>query len=358
MKVAIITDIHFDCRGGSKYWITQFQKFFSEIFFPRIDKDKITHVLILGDTWEYRYKLGINAMNAAFAMFFDELEKRNIDVKIIYGNHDVAFRNTNDVNSIDFLGKMYNNVTVVKEPSNHLYGKLQIGLVPWINQSNYTQSIDFIKDTTATFLCGHFEVAGCEMTPGHVCEDGLSSKIFERFDAVLSGHFHTVSVTDNIHYISNPFWTTWGDYGQPKGFRILETDTLAMEYVQNPFEIYFKMKYDDSIDVLNFDYDQYENKHIKVFVKSFHEVNQNKFDIFIEKLGKVTETCEAQELEKIRLDADLSETGDFNEITLDNRKMIETYLKSVSKDNSLDYSSVSSLFFDILDEAKILMESD
>lgn len=357
MKFAIITDQHFDCRGGSRYWIEQQRKFYSEIFFPEIDRQGIDTLLILGDTWEYRYKLGVNSMNAAFGMFFDELEKRNIKTFMIYGNHDVAFKNTNSVNSVDFLGKMYPNIEVISKPTVIQLGTLKFGLVPWITVDNREESWDFIKSTDATVLGGHFEINGAEMIPGKYCEDGIEQSALGRFDLVLSGHFHTVSRNGNIFYISNPFWTSWSDYGEKKGFRIMDSETLEIDFIENPFEVYFKIMYDDDFDVINFDYSFYESKMVKVFVSSFHKINQSKFDIFLEGIS-VVQKLEVNELESVKLAPSIEGSGEIDELSLDNQKMVDLYLDKVAAENGIDHPSLSKLFFDIMEEARSSMESE
>ena len=54
MKVAIITDQHFGFKKGSKLYLDYFQKFYDEIFFPKIEELGIKIVLDLGDTFDNR----------------------------------------------------------------------------------------------------------------------------------------------------------------------------------------------------------------------------------------------------------------------------------------------------------------
>ena len=54
MKVAIITDQHFGARKSSKNLHEYFKKFYDDIFFPTIEKEGITTVVDMGDTFDTR----------------------------------------------------------------------------------------------------------------------------------------------------------------------------------------------------------------------------------------------------------------------------------------------------------------
>ena len=51
MKVAIITDQHFGCRKNSKLFHDYFLKFYNNVFFPTLEKEGITTVINMGDTF-------------------------------------------------------------------------------------------------------------------------------------------------------------------------------------------------------------------------------------------------------------------------------------------------------------------
>ena len=54
MNVAIITDQHFGCRKNSKLFHDYFLKFYDEIFFPALEKEGITTLVDMGDTFDSR----------------------------------------------------------------------------------------------------------------------------------------------------------------------------------------------------------------------------------------------------------------------------------------------------------------
>ena len=69
MKIAIITDQHLDGRKGSAAFWAFFKKFYDEIFFPTLEREGITTVLDLGDTFDNRKSLDYNTLARIKTLF-------------------------------------------------------------------------------------------------------------------------------------------------------------------------------------------------------------------------------------------------------------------------------------------------
>ena len=54
MKIALVTDTHWGVRNDNLAFLDYFDKFYSGIFFPELDKCGITTVLHLGDIVDRR----------------------------------------------------------------------------------------------------------------------------------------------------------------------------------------------------------------------------------------------------------------------------------------------------------------
>jgi len=65
VKVAIITDQHFGARKGSKLFHEYFLKFYNEVFFPTLEKEGITTVVDMGDTFDNRRGIDFWALDWA-----------------------------------------------------------------------------------------------------------------------------------------------------------------------------------------------------------------------------------------------------------------------------------------------------
>ena len=72
-------------------------------------------------------------------------------------------------------------------------------------------------------------------------------EFFRKFDTVMSGHFHHKSDDGQIYYLGTPYEIYWNDWQDPKGFHIYDTETRELERIVNPYSIYEKIYYDDSL---------------------------------------------------------------------------------------------------------------
>lgn len=287
MLVCILGDTHFGARGDNPYFHNHFKKFYTEFFFPYLKENNINTVIQLGDVFDRRKYVNFNTLQQSKEYFFDPLNE-GFNSYLLVGNHDTYFRNTNDVNSLNLLLEGYSNITAILESQTINLDGVDIHLVPWINVGNETESIRAMEDTNAQIVCGHFEIDGFEMHRGAVHEGGLKPSVFEKFDMVLSGHFHTRSTRRNITYVGTPYEMTWSDWDDPKGFHILDTNTRELKFIPSPYQMFHKVWYDDLnkslTDTVVADFSQYKETIVKVIIKN--KTNPYWFDLYIEKLEK------------------------------------------------------------------------
>jgi len=353
-KIAMITDTHQGVRNASQFYMNNQEKFYSEIFIPYLRDNNIKTVWHLGDFWEDRRKLDIVAMNHVFKHLLDPLQALGINVYMIYGNHDIVYRSTNDVNAIDFLGKMYPNIHVIKTHEVINFDGLDVAFLSWVNNQNLQSSMEFIQTAAAPILCGHFEIKSFLMHPGSVCDSGFEKSVFDRYDTVYSGHFHTISTDGRIQYISNPFQTTWSDFGQEKGFRILDTATRELDFIRNPFELYSKVAYQDEFDILEYDYEQHAGKVTRVYIQSFAKTNQQKFNLFIEKLNTVAHAVDVFEVDETEYNTDVNAM----ETAGDLRTTINQYIDDVVQNQLVKKEPLKVYFENLWTEASRSVEVD
>lgn len=218
--------------------------------------------------------------------FIRPLTELEIESYFIVGNHDVMYKSTNDVNS---MRELYENTAFrfnyYDAPAEIQLDGTKILLMPWINVSNYTESMDAIEETKAQVMFGHLEIAGFEMYKGMPSHEGFESPVFSKFDKVYSGHFHHRSSRGNISYLGAPYEMTWSDFDDPRGFHIFDTTTLEVEFIENPFKLFKKLYYDDTNltedALMELDFSEFENCYVKLIVQNKN--NQFFFDTFITK---------------------------------------------------------------------------
>jgi DNA repair exonuclease SbcCD nuclease subunit len=340
MKVAIITDTHYGCRKGSKLFHDYFEQFYINVFFPTLEKEGITTVIHMGDAFDSRKSIDYQSLEWAKRVVFEPLKK--YDVHMIVGNHDCYYKNTNNINSPSLLLKSFDNIKTYDKATKINIDGLDILLLPWINQENEKETTKLIKNTTCRCVMGHLELNGFRAHKGHVMEDGMESKLFEKFYRVFSGHYHTRSDDGKIFYLGNPYEIYWNDVNDARGFTIFDTETLEHVPVDNPYRMFYNIYYEDTPHQ-TFDAREYENKIVRVIVRK--KTSQKNFEKFIDKLYssnvselKVVENFQIQESEEF--EAFESE----NTISILDRYITESEI-------NLDKSVVQRLIREIYQEA-------
>ena len=337
MKVAIITDQHFGARKNSKLFHDFFGKFYEEVFFPYLDANGITVCIDMGDTFDNRTGINYSALRWAKDNYFQLLRDRGIDLKCVVGNHTAYYKNTNRVNACELLLREYDNVRVISEYEELNIGGLDIAFVPWVNAENKEDTYKKIKKSKCRVVMGHLELNGFLANQHHVMEHGQDKGIYERFERVYSGHYHHRNSQGNIHYLGNPYEIYWNDCGDVRGFHIFDTETLEHTPVNNPFNIFEKIVFDNT-DHQTFDARPYENKIVKVIVQD--KGKGTKLDKFIDKLYKAG-VAELKTIENIDYGTGFVTYEDQGKDSEDTLTLLSKYIDEV--ETRVDKSRVKKL---------------
>jgi DNA repair exonuclease SbcCD nuclease subunit len=340
MKVAIITDTHYGARKGSKFLHDYFEKFYDNVFFPTLEKYKIDTVIHMGDAFDSRKSIDYQSLEWAKRVVFDNLKKYK--VHMIVGNHDCYFKNTNNTNSPGLLLQTYTNIKTYSEVSEVILDNLKVLFIPWINVENYNNTVESIKNTSSTCAMGHLELNGFRAHRGHIMEDGMDSKLFEKFTKVFSGHYHTRSDNGKIFYLGNPYEMFWNDVNDSRGFTIFDTETLEHTIIDNPYKLFCNVYYEDTNYKL-FNPTEYKDKIVKVIVRK--KTKPKDFEKFIDKLYssgvqdlKIVENFQIQESEEFEIDEE------ENTLSILNRYIDESEF-------DLDKNIIKSIFQDLYKQA-------
>ena len=323
MKIALITDQHLDGRKGSLPFWNYWQKFYDEIFFPTLEKEGITTVFDLGDTFDNRKSVDFNTLNRIKTNYFDRLEK--YDVHMILGNHTTYYKNTSKINSPELLLETYKNIRVYKDVEELKLGSKKFLMLPWINSDNKNESLQSIADSDANIVCGHLEINGFEVTPGmRFDHGGLDCSIFKKYDRVWSGHFHHRSKIGNIQYLGNPYQMYWNDYKDSRGFHIYDTESDRLRFVANPYEIFEKIFYDDAkYDYNKSDVSDYKDKFIKIIVEEKRDYQM--FETLVDRLYNVG----AHDVKIVETLVDVDGVDDVDLETKDTMTLLNEYIDEV-----------------------------
>ena len=347
MKVAILGDVHFGARNDNPNFSKFFEKFYNEIFFPYLEQNEIGHIIQLGDVFDRRKFINFASLNDCYRYFFDRL--KSFKTYIIAGNHDVYYKNTNKLNSLELLINRPYIETITNKPKEIDIGGVKILLCPWITDDNHEQSLEIIDSTKAQIMMGHFDMIGFEMYKGHVSDIGFDPKRFDKFDMVLSGHYHHKSQASNVTYVGTPYEMMWTDYDDRKGFHIFDTDTRELEFISNPFSMFHKIHYNDlnqPVGYVNgFDLTELEGCYVKVIVRN--KINPNWFDILIDRLEKVG-VADLQVVED-HFHLDLESDDDIISQAEDTLTILKKYVDQI--DTTVDKGKLDQLMRDLYREA-------
>ena len=342
MKVAIITDQHFGFKKGSKLFHEYFQKFYEEVFFPTLQERGIDTVIDMGDTFDSRKGIDLYSLNWSQKNYFDRLRDMGIHLTSIVGNHTAFYKNTNEINTIDLILREYDNIDVISQPEERQFDKLKVLFIPWISTDEREASYSAIEKSECKVAMGHLELNGFYAHHGYTMDSGAEIEPFKKFTKVFSGHLHTRSNDGKIYYLGNPYEMYWNDCNDKRGFHIFDTDTLALETINNPFQMYRIIFYDDTPRQL-FKFKEYKNKIVKLIVK--RKSSKKEYERFVDSLSAAN-PHDLKIVEKID-GTDLDDT--IVEQTEDTMTLLDKYVDDLETD--LDRIRIKSIIKKIYQEA-------
>jgi hypothetical protein len=302
----------------------------------------------LGDIFDRRKYVNFDTLDRCRDYWFDEISRRNLNLHCIIGNHDIYFKNTNRVNAPSLLMGEYDNMFVYDKPTVVDIGGLDVLMMPWINHDNYNDAMHHIQTSNCEVCMGHLELQGFAMYKGALNDHGLDHKVFNKYDIVMSGHFHHKSNKDNIHYLGAPYEMTWSDYDDDRGFHIFDTETKDLTYVKNPFSMFYKVFYDDNLlsedEIIKTDFSHLNDTHVKVVVKSKN--NPYAFDIYMDRLN----ACNPAHVQVVEdnLNLNIEDESDIINEAEDTITIIRNYIDNLSLTDS---KPVENLFDELYHEA-------
>lgn len=249
-KVGCFSDVHIGLYQDSPVWhdiCLEFAKNVSSFY----KKNKIKHIIIPGDIFHNRSEISVKTIHTA-KLFFDYF--KDFHIIISAGNHDSFFKERSDINSISIFDG-WSNITIVDlKPLilNTKDNKKSVSFIPWGISCS---------DIPKTDICfGHFEINTFYMNTYKSCEKGEESKnLLEKSKFIISGHFHKKDhrkySNGQILYVGSPYQHNFGDYGDDRGFYIIDLDKDKFEFYKNDFSPKFVKLDSTSIDKDNIEND-------------------------------------------------------------------------------------------------------
>lgn len=218
-KAVCFTDIHFGLRNNSRAHNDDCEAFIKWMT-SEAHKEGAETAIFLGDWHNNRSNINVSTLNytSSNIRYLSENFER---VYIIMGNHDLAYREKREINSLPF-GAYLPNVTIV----NEILTVSDMTIVPWLVGDEW----QLMKKLDSRYVFGHFELPHFKMNamvemPDH---GGLNSGHFPNQELVFSGHFHKRQQKGNVIYMGNCFPHNYADVNDD------ERGCMFLEYGGQP----------------------------------------------------------------------------------------------------------------------------
>lgn len=352
MKIAILGDVHFGCKGGSEIYQMNIKQFFDNTFFSKLKELNITRVLQTGDIFDVRKTTHSQALDNSKECFFSKFDKNDIRLDLIIGNHDMFHKHSLSINTPSLVLNEYTNIVIYDKPNTIHIDGIAIDLIPWICDENESQIMKFISKSKSKYCMAHLELSGYEMSKGHFCEHGMEANIFKQYDTVWSGHFHRQSKNGNIHYVGSPSQHTWDDVNDIRGFHIFDTETLEMDFIENPYNLFERIVYDDTKPIKSIDITE---KFVKVIIENCSD--NKKLESYIEALWlqnpndiKVIDNITTEDSTDYNLSVEEIDSGSFKIVPYLTEYTINSNIELTAEQKDLVSETYTRLFKMISEE--------
>lgn len=235
-RIWIVGDIHFGVRANLLEWQNITKQYFEEYLIPLLKREaKPGDIMIqVGDVFENRQILNLRVQHLAMKSFKEIGEI--MPTYIICGNHDIYFKSTNDVTSLDTLSGIP-GITILKEPELFNFNGKDCLLMPW--RRDAAHELETIAEYTNNgekqidFLFCHSEVMNAKLNKKSINFHGNRVSKFKNFRRVYSGHIHYSQIIKNVHFVGNAYQMTRSDSSNAKGAFLLDLNTDEHEFFPN-----------------------------------------------------------------------------------------------------------------------------
>jgi hypothetical protein len=275
-RIFILGDIHFGVRASSMEWFDITKSYFEDFFIPMLKENyRPGDIFVqLGDVFDNRQSVNLKFNNYAIDLFTRIAQM--METHIIVGNHDIYYKHSNDVSSLDSF-KFIPNLHVYKEPKLIDFGNAKCLFLPWCSTPAQEAEILSKYEKKADYVFSHSEMKGLMLNRKSKQEHGNDIKNFDPFKRVYSGHIHYSQKSKNVIMVGNAYQMTRSDCDNTKGVYILDLTTGKHEFIENTFSPKFvKLKlteiYDTPIGKIK---DMMRNNFVDLYIPSDVPIKYN-----------------------------------------------------------------------------------
>jgi len=257
MKILLYGDLHWSTtssilRAASDKYTVRLDNLIQTVnWVEQLAKDRgCNSIISLGD-WFDKAELTAQEISA-----IQEIKWSGKKECFIVGNHEIG-RHDNLYSTTDVFG-LKTLCTVFNAPKQYILGGTEICILPYIPSTDRKPMVEYFGEKTCKrVILSHNDIKGIQMGQ-FISQDGFSvEEIEESCDLFINGHLHNgMWVTGKILNLGNITGQNFSEDGfkYKHNAAILDTETLEVELVENPYAInFYKLDFteDDSIKHIN-----------------------------------------------------------------------------------------------------------
>ena len=255
-NIYLLGDLHFGVRNNSNEWFDIQKEFLIDWFLPKILADGFDpecDLLIQAGDWNHVRESSNIRIDNKMLDIFKELNSQFIrGIHIILGNHDVYYKDRNDVHSLKNAELIYERVKVYEKPELlTINGNHKILMLPWEHDNDELSKTVVAYNGKADYIICHADIKDFRLNKWTKLVHGLSKEELKGFKKIYSGHIHIRQEHENMTYLGTPYQLDRGDCDNIKGYYKLnmEGPDIVETFVENTISPRF-VKYKAN-DILN-----------------------------------------------------------------------------------------------------------
>jgi len=326
VKYLVTTDTHLGRKNGNQQEINNTSNFFNWLI-NIANERKIKSFIHLGDWHDNRRSIPVPVLNESINIV-NNLANYFKNLYLLNGNHDLYYKDTKFPNSLD----LFNWIKVPAETNIHIINDLtvvdNILLVPWlIDENDYNNIVS--NGYNVNYAMGHLAINNIIMNRSEVRSKNESLNIsdFEKYNVVLSGHYHQYGEYKNVIYIGAPYHMDYNDSGK-RGVYIFDSDNGNIEFIE----------YDGSSKYIVINAENYDENIIKdnnIKIEFYNNIGLNKINEIIDKINLLNPNSISVSYKFVTVFTNPIENDTITEYK-SNKELLVEYLKESDIPNNLN----------------------
>lgn len=250
MKIVFYSDVHFSTyssilrKRGSHYSV-RLESCINSVGWAEDYAEQIgADLIVIGGDFFDRSDLNAEELTALKEIYFSQ----KLPHIALIGNHEMKTRDRT-LTSAHLFQTLQGSFDVVDMPYSFEDKKssspVNLVFLPYIEPSEIKPFSEYLpKNSLPTVVFSHNDIAGIQMG-SYVSKEGFQIKeIEDNCNLFINGHLHNGAYLNHKKTLLNVGNLTGKDFGED-GFlhkhqlAVIDTDTLTVELVDNPYAIYF-----------------------------------------------------------------------------------------------------------------------